>query len=385
MLLLHVTTVPQTLTLLHGHAEFMRGHGFELQAVSSPGPALERFSQMERVEVHAVEMMRAISPARDVGALRKLVPLMRRLRPTIVHSHTPKGGMLGMIAAGLARVPVRIYEIHGLPMLTSHGARRSMLWSAERASCSLAHRVLSVSHSMREIAVHEGLVRAPKIEVPGPGTANGVDLDRFRLSPDLAAEGQELRRRWGIPPGVPVVGFVGRLVRDKGVVELAGAWRSLRMKFPEAHCLLVGPEEPQDPVPPAVMAQLRGDPRVHFAGLDWETPKYYAAVDVVALPTYREGFTSVPLEASALEVPTVGTDVPGCRDAIIDGVTGLLVPARNVSALEAGLARYLSDPELRRTHGRAGRERVAHDFQPERIWVALADIYRQEVARAKIG
>ena len=386
MRLLHITTVPQSLFFLRGQPGFMRAHGLEVQAVSSPGPELEQFAREESVEVHAVEMRRAISPLRDLGAIACLVEILRRLRPDIVHAHTPKGGLLGMTAAALARVPVRIYHVHGLPMVTSRGVRRALLWSAERASCTLAHRVLCVSNSVRELAVAEGVVGAARIEVLGHGTINGIDAElRFRPDQASVAAGRAERARWGIPDGALVVGFVGRLVRDKGVAELAEAWKRLRCHFPEAHLLVVGPEETQDPLPSGVLEALRADPRVHLTGVRWDTPPLFAAMDIVVLPSYREGFGIVLLEGAAMALPVVGTNIPGCRDAVIDEMTGLLVPAQDCAALEGALARYLCDPHLRRRHGAAGRERVLREFRPQVLWEALLEVYQAEATRAGLG
>jgi glycosyltransferase involved in cell wall biosynthesis len=383
MRLLHVTTVPQALFFLRGQPGFMRAHGLEVHAVSSPGPELEQFARDESVDVHAVEMRRAISPVHDLGAITGLVRLLRRLKPDIVHAHTPKGGLLGMAAAALAGVPVRIYHLHCLPMVTSRGVRRALLRIADRASCLLAHRVLCVSSSIRELAIAEGLVDAGRIEVLGHGSINGVDAEgRFRPGPESAAAGRDERARLGIPQDALVIGFVGRVVRDKGIAELADAWKGLRDLFPTAHLLVVGAVESEDPLPPGVMEALQADPRVHLTGVRWDTPPLFAAMDVVVLPSYREGFGVVLLEGAAMALPVVGTDIPGGREALVDGVTGLLVPARDAPALGDALATYLRDPELRQRHGLAGRERVMRDFRPEVLWAALLRVYEAEAARA---
>ena len=370
--LLHVTTIGMTLGFLSGQVGYMRGKGFHVHAVSSPGPDLERFAEREGVPVEPVRMERRITPRADLVALVALVRIVRRLRPTVVHSHTPKGGLLGMLAAAVAGVPVRVYHMRGLPLMGATGFRRRLLWGTERVACALAHRVLCVSRSLRETALAEGLCPPDRIRVLAGGSGNGVDAER-RFNPDrLPRDSREVERaRLGIPSSAAVVGFVGRIVRDKGVVELAEAWRSLRTAFPEAHLLLVGPFEPQDPVPPETEAFLRGDPRVHLTGMDWNTPPLYGAMDVVALPTYREGFPNVPLEAAAMGLPVLATRIPGCIDAVEDGITGTLVAPRDATALAAALERYLADPALRRRHGEAGRERARREFRQEVIWETL--------------
>ncbi|MBA2670743.1 MAG: glycosyltransferase, partial [Gemmatimonadetes bacterium] len=276
----------------------MQERGFEVHAVSSPGEELHAFGREQGVPVSAVTMERRITPLRDMVALALIYRVLRRVRPTVVHTHTPKGGLLGMIAAWLARTPVRVYHLRGLPLLSATGTKRLLLRWADQLACRLAHQVICVSHSIRDEAIQEGLCPPEKIKVLLGGSGNGVDATgRFhpeRLAKDVRCA---TRRHLGIPAAATVIGFVGRIVRDKGIVELAEAWERLREEHPQARLLLVGPFEPQDPVPTEIDARLREDPRVHLAGTDWNTPPLYAAMDLVVLPTYREGFPNVPLEA----------------------------------------------------------------------------------------
>jgi glycosyltransferase involved in cell wall biosynthesis len=375
---LHLTTVPMSLTFLRGLAGYLRQDGFEVHALSSPGPELEAFRDGEGVRVYGIEMRRRITPLRDLRAVAAIVRVLKRVDPRIVHAHTPKGGLLGMIAAALAGVPVRIYHMRGLPMMGATGPRRLLLRWTEMIACRLAHRVLCVSRSLREVAIDERLCPAEKIVVLGGGSGQGVDAAE-RFDPDRLgnAVGRETRSRLGIPASAAVVGFVGRLVRDKGIVELAEAWSELRTRLPEAHLLLVGPWEPQDPVPAEVQARLESDPRVHLAGMDWDTPALFAAMDLVLLPSYREGFPNVPLEAAAMRLPVVATRIPGCVDAVQDGVTGTLVPPRDSRALAEAALAYMRDPDLRRRHGEAGRRRVLLEFRREVIWGALHREYME--------
>ncbi len=379
--LVHVTTVPESLLFLGGQPRYLRERGFEVVTVSSPGAALERFQRAEEVTCHTVAMARAITPWQDLVALGRLTLLLRRLRPDIVDTHTPKGGVLGMMAAALTGVPVRIYHLHGLRFLTAEGMQRRFLRLTDRIAAALATRVLCVSRSVAEVAEAEGVAPHGKLAVLLGGSINGVDATgRFRRP--TAGEVDATRAALGLPAGARVIGFVGRLVREKGVVELARAWSRLREAMPDLWLALVGPLEDQDPVPAEVVAALRADPRVLMAGQDWDTPRWYSAMDVVALPSYREGFPVVPLEAAAMALPVVSTTVPGCVDAVVDGVTGTLVPPRDDRALEAALRAYLDDPALRLRHGTAARERVLRDFDQPRIWSALRQAYLAEASRA---
>jgi glycosyltransferase involved in cell wall biosynthesis len=380
--LVHVTTVPETLLFLAGQPGFLAERGFELHAIASPGPLLREFGDAEKVRCHAVPMARRITPLRDLVALGRLWRTLRTLRATIVDAHTPKAGLLGMISARLAGVPVRIYHLHGLRYLTARGPGRALLRATERVAAALATRVVCVSRSVAEVAVADGVVPREKITVLLGGSINGVDA-RGRFTP--AADGasrRAARAALGLPPEARVVGFVGRLVREKGIVELAEAWRALRDELPDLRLVLVGPREPHDPIPPEVERSLEADPRVVLAGRDWDTPRWFRAMDVVALPSWREGFPVVPLEAAAMALPVVATRVPGCVDAIVDGVTGRLVPARDPAALAAALRAYLVDPELRARHGGAARARVLAEFEQGRIWRALHGEYARSVEAA---
>jgi glycosyltransferase involved in cell wall biosynthesis len=377
VVVVHVTTVPISLRAhLSGQGRFMRSRGFEVHAITSPGPEAGDFSRREGVEVETIAMRRAITPAADLAALWKLWRALRRLHPHIVHSHTPKGGLLGMIAGILSGAPVRIYHLRGLPFVTASGFRRQLLRASERASCLLAHRVLAVSESMRSIAVEEGFCPPEKIKVLLGGSGNGVDAEgRFRPRPEAAR--LAARRERDLPSDARVIGFVGRLGPEKGSAELLSAWKALREREPRLHLLLVGPDEG---LTRAQCEALRRDPRVRLTGHVGDAAPMYPAMDVVALPTYREGFPNVALEAAAMALPIVATDVPGCRDAVVHGETGTLVPARDALALERALERYLEDPALRARHGAAARKRVLSDFRREAIWDAIALEYRTLLA-----
>jgi glycosyltransferase involved in cell wall biosynthesis len=373
----HIMTVPESLGFLRGQIAFMKARGHALHAITSPGPLLDEFAREYDIPTHAVEMPRRITPLDDLRALSQLMATLRAIQPDIVHAHTPKGGLLGMLAATLAGIPLRIYHMRGLPMVTATGIRRALLTGAERVSCGLAREVICVSHSLREVALDLDLVEPDKIHVLLGGSGNGVDAHQ-RFNPERHAhERSALRAELTIPQDATVVSFVGRLVRDKGVVELAQAWAALKADYPDAYLLIAGPEEERDAVPAHILDQLRRDPHVRMLGFVRDTPRVYAASDLLVLPTYREGFPNAPLEAAAMGLPVVATRIPGCIDAVDDGVTGLLVPPRDPQALTHAIGRYLDDPMMRVQHGQAGRARMLTDFDQRALWGALADRYEQ--------
>jgi glycosyltransferase involved in cell wall biosynthesis len=384
--LTHVTTVPASLCFFRGQVDYMKARGFTVRAITSPGEDLARFATEYNICIRAVEMARRITPLADLRAVRAMRALLRQYRPAIVHAHTPKGGLLGLIAAATAGTPVRIYHMRGLPLTSASGWKRSLLWQTEWLSCHLAHQVFCVSDSVREVAVQEGLCQPARIKVLAHGSGNGVDA-AGQFDPDTVGDEARLQTRaaLGIRSDELVVGYVGRITRDKGVVELIEAWRHIRTANPRAHLVVVGPFERHDPLPSESEVAMKTDPRVHLAGTTRDIPRWYAAMDLVVLPSYREGFPNVLLEAAAMRLPVVATSVPGCVDAVEADTTGVLVPPRDARALACAIDAYLSDPARRCRHGAAGRRRVLAHYRPEAIWQALYAEYLNLLGRAGVA
>jgi glycosyltransferase involved in cell wall biosynthesis len=233
---------------------------------------------------------------------------------------------------------------------------------------------------MRDYLVKERLCSPSKVIVLGQGSVNGVDAEgKFSPSsypPELRVS---TRSQYGIPAEATVLGFVGRIVRDKGMHELAEAWRTLSSHYPDIHLLLVGPFESKDMLLPNDQALFSTHPRIHLAGWRTDIPAHFAAMDIFVMPSYREGFGVTNIEAAAMELPVVSTRIPGCVDSIQDGVTGILVPAHDAVALAGAMRTYIDHPELRLQHGQAGRVRVLRDFRPEMVWDGLLREYQGQL------
>lgn len=378
--IVHTVTVPLSLVPYTQQLKYMQRRGIEMHAISSPGEEWETLKK--HVTAHKIPMRRAISPLHDLVALGRLCRTLLQIKPHVVHAHTPKAGLLGMLAAVLTRVPVRIYLLRGLRFQTTRGARRLLLKTCEWLACRSAHRVLCVSRSLRELAIKEKIVRSAKIVVLANGSSNGVDSEsRFNPRTIDAASRDEMRRRYQIPDDGIVLGFVGRLVREKGIVELIQAWQTLREEYPKLYLLLVGWFESQDALPHPVTKVIREDPRIRFVGRQWETPPLYQLMDIFCLPTYREGLAMALLEACAMELAVVATRVPGCVDAVEDGVTATLTPPQDVQAMIAAIRRYVDDPQWRIMHGKAARTRVMRDFAPTKVWQGVFEEYVRQARR----
>jgi lipopolysaccharide/colanic/teichoic acid biosynthesis glycosyltransferase len=323
-------------------------------------------------------MEREISPLADLRSFLSLWRLIRRARPALINVGTAKAGLLGGIAAWLCGVPVRVYTLHGIRLETTRGLCRLLLTLAERISCRCAHYVLCVSHSVRQRAIELGLASTDGgLVLLEPGSFNGVDAASFAATPERIAQAAEIRRRLGIPAGAPVIGFVGRFTRDKGIAELAQAYQAVRARFPEARLMLLGRFETGDPVPEQARRFIETDPGVVQVGYVPDPAAHYQAMDMLALPTHREGYPTVVLEASAAGKPVVATRATGAVDAVQDGITGFLVPVGDAAALGDALVRLLEDPELAAAMGAAGCARVAREYSTERVCRDLAGFYQQ--------
>ena len=374
-----------SVSLCRSHISRLREKGLDVAIVSSPGAELFRIGAEERVRTFAVPICREIAPFSDLRAIYRLWKLLIKLCPTVTNFGTPKAGLLGGIAAKLARVPCQIYTLHGLRCETARGSKRLLLSVAEWIACHCAHRVICVSASLKARAVQLRLIGPENIVVLGQGTCSGIDAAAFQDSATDAGTTDSLRRALDIPNSVPVVGFVGRFTRDKGIPELVDAYDRLRSRMPTLRLLLVGDFEDGDPVSEATRVRILGDPNIVQAGFVSDVAPYYHLMDVLGLPTYREGFGLVTLEAAAAGKPVVTTNATGAIDSVVDGITGLIVPVGDSRALAVALERLLSDPSLRERMGVAGRERVIREFQPNRVVGALIDEYRERMPSKSSG
>jgi glycosyltransferase involved in cell wall biosynthesis len=377
--LLLAVTSPLSWTFYRGLISHLREAGFEPILLSSPGLGLQSASQQENAASVAVPMEREIAPLKDLISLWKLYRAIRRIRPDIVDASTPKAGLLVGVAAWLAGVPCRVYSLHGLRIETATGLKRAVLGWTERIAVACSHQVFCLSPSLRDRAVAFNLV-SPNNAVLLKNGGFGVNLEQFAPSTTGSSETTDLRRRLGIPSGAPVVGFVGRFVKDKGVKQLLEAFDQLHPMYPELRLLMVGDFEDGDPVEPGLRQYIENTTAIIRPGFMSDTAPYFKLMDVCVLPTYREGFGQVSAEAQASGVPVVTTNATGAIDSVIDGVTGIIVPVGDSAALAEAIAKLLGDSVLRSAMGRAGREWTERDFRPQVIWDQRVQLYRDLVS-----
>src|SRR5690625_1555401 len=356
-------TADTSLILMRGLPEFLARNGWRVHVASGPGPNNEAAAQSTAFSTHVISMARNPHPVRDLASLISWIRLLRRVRPDVVHVGTPKAGLLGTLAAFITRVPHRVYILRGLRYETSRGVQRRILRAMERVTMKLAHRVVAVSPSLRALAIDDNLTRAQKITVLGAGSSNGVDLERFRRKDHNATKRRNVR--WPTRPDTPVFGFIGRLHEDKGLDLLYEAARSLHNQGVSFRLLIVGPLE-SDVNYPDLFHQA-GIP-AEFTGNVSDPLPYLELMDVLCLPTKREGFPNVVLEAAACAIPTIATQATGVVDAIIHQQTGLLTANRDPQEFATLMRSLATNIELRSTLGDQAYERVHQSFGRELVW-----------------
>lgn len=363
-------------TLLRGQLGWFRERGWEVHLVISPGELPGAVAASEGVQLHPLPMERGTSVLSDLVALWRWTRLLLRLRPDAVNIATPKAGLLGSLAAWATRVPVRVYEMWGLRLEGARTpAQAAVLWAVERLTVLLATDVVCVSDSLRAEAARRRLFgRKDRPVVLAHGSSNGVDPGRW--DPGFAAvDRAAVRTGWGVAPEDLVVGFVGRICFDKGVQDLLEAFAS--MAHLPVRLVLVGPVE-DDALGERITAL--GD-RVIRLGMTQDLCPVYVGIDLLCLPTRREGLPNVVLEAALAEVPSITTTATGARDSVVDGETGWLVDPGDVAELAAVLRACATDPAVVRSRGIAARKRALSDFRPEGVYSDLEQVYLHGTAQ----
>jgi glycosyltransferase involved in cell wall biosynthesis len=363
-------THSQTCLVLSARLRALRQAGFRVLLLSSPGKLLDRTAANEGVEPIVFPMRREISPFADLMALARLWRLLGRLHPDLVEFSTPKAGLLGLLAAWMRGIPRRVYILRGLRLETASGFKHRLLLTAERIASACAHSVLCTSESLRNEAIALGIAPANKLLLLGQGSSQGVDTLRFSPGPS------DVRDRLAIPATDPVIGFVGRLTRDKGLPELLRAFDRILRVIPAARLLLVGWfDVAEDALDADLRVLIEHHSRIICTGFVPDAAPYYRAMDLMVLPSWREGFPNAVLEAGATGIPVVTTQSTGARDSVLPEVTGLLIPPGYPEAIVESVLKLLRDPERRDRMGRAARSWIVENFQQERVLGLTANYY----------
>lgn len=323
-----------------------------------------------------IEIPRKINLLRDAIALLKLWSFFRQSGFQIIHSTTPKAGLLCSLAAKLAGVPVRLHTFTGQPWVELGGIKRLISKSSDKLIALLNTHCYADSHSQKSFIVENGIADCKRISVLGSGSLAGIDLQRFDPERFSDVDNQKLRVELGIPMDAKILLFVGRLTRDKGIIELVVAFNEILGNGQHAYLILLGPLETDiDVLLDGLSSEVRG--RIVMPGFSAEPERFMATADLLLLPSYREGFGTVVIEAAAMNLPAVCSDIYGLTDAIVDGETGLLVAARDGKGLAAAIEHLLINSELRRKMGRCARVRVEREFSSHRMNELVIEEYAE--------
>lgn len=380
--LIRITTIPSSMkTLLKGQLKFM-GQYFEVLAISSDGESFEDMVQEQQVRGIKVEMSRTISPIKDLKALLKLIRIFRKERPYIVHTHTPKAGTLGMWAAWICRVPHRLHTVAGMPLLEARGFKRIILDIVEKLTYAAATKVYPNSANLKKIIQEGGYCNPMKLKVIGNGSSNGIDTSFFSKEAIL----QSLKNQNKSLPTFKwdndscenfVFCFVGRIVKDKGINELIGAFVRLNKIYPYAKLLIVGSfEDALDPVLPQTKEIINNHPSVEYVGYQKDVRPYFAKSDLLAFPSYREGFPNVVMQAGAMGLSSIVSDINGCNEIIIDGKNGKIIPPKNEDALFGAMKYFVENKEIVSQMASNSREMITSRYEQQIIWNCLLKEYQ---------
>lgn len=371
--LIRLTAHDKTLGLLKGQINFI-SNNFEILLVANDTGRLKEIAEREGVEYKAVNIKREISLSSDIKSLFNLIKLFKKEKPDIVHANTPKGALLAMLAAKITRVPNRLYNVNGLRFETTQGKLRKLLITMEKIACACATKVIPQSNGVANVLRHEKITKKP-LEVILNGSGNGVDLTQFNPEDkELISSANEIRKSIG--EGINFI-FVGRLVGDKGVNELVESFSKLSTEQNNVNLILVGgTEQDLDPIKPETLKEIERNERIHAVGFQKDVRPYLLASDVFVLPSYREGFPNVVLEASAMGLPCIVSDVNGATDAIKDGMNGFVIPKRDSSALYNAMKMLsTNEPQCKEMAGKA-RPFVAERFNRPDVWKATLEMYK---------
>jgi glycosyltransferase involved in cell wall biosynthesis len=374
--LIRITTVPISLDkLLSGQLHFMSSY-YNVTAISSDSKALNKIGEKEKVKVFSIEMTRKITLLSDLKAVLKLYKFLKNEKPFIVHTHTPKAGTIGMIASKLAGVPVRLHTVAGLPLLETRGRKRILLNLVERLTYYCATKVYPNSYGLEKIITKNYFCNPKKLKVLANGSSNGIDITYFSSETITNDKKLKLRKSLKIQEDDFVFIFVGRLVRDKGINEMVQAFKLLSKEDTKVKLLLVGPMESDlDPLLPKTLKEMESNPNMIILGYQNDVRPYFAISDTLVFPSYREGFPNVVMQAGAMSLPSIVTDINGCNEIIEEGINGTIIPPKNVYALKQAMQRMLNDSIWLNSLKSNARSMIASRFEQKLVWDALLKEY----------
>lgn len=375
--LVRITTVPLSLEkLLTGQLYFMSSF-YNVIAVSSDKERLKKYGEHEKVAVFSLEMTRQITPLQDILAVIKLFFFLKKTKPFIVHTHTPKAGIVGMLAAKLAGVQHRLHTVAGMPLLEQVGFKRIILDFVEKLTYSCATKVYPNSFKMKDIIIQNKYCPANKVKVLANGSSNGIDTSYFDVSHFSEKYLVNLKQELGILPNDFVFVFVGRLVSDKGINELIGAFIEIQNQVKDVKLILAGPYEPElDPLNDSTNYQIETNKSILTVGYQLDVRPYFAISNGLVFPSYREGFPNVVLQAGAMGLPSIVSDINGCNEIIKHKENGLVIAVKNQKAIFDSMLEFIENKEKLIQMKQKARELIVSRFDQQFMWQSILEEYR---------
>ena len=358
-----------------GQGTFLADQGHEVIVVSGPGIEIDRLEKCEPIRVVRLPFAREISPLSDLRNLIKIVRLVKQEKPDIINAGNPKTGFLFSLAHVFFWKTPLVFTLRGIRSDTLSGIKKTIVRTTEKITCALANRVVAISPSLKEHAEKIGIVSAQKCVVLSKGSSNGINVERYSASDAIYDQSRALEKRFSIHYASFRIIFVGRVTRDKGVIELLEAFKLCLTYNADIQLIIAGPIEEQDPIPRQYYRLMKEHPRIYYLGKQIDVRPVYLLGNVLVLYSHREGFGNVVIEAASMGLPTIVADIPGLKDTTVDGETGLRVLPADAKKLCNAILRLYNDRELVNSYGAEGRARVTKYFSNEIVWSKQLDLY----------
>jgi glycosyltransferase involved in cell wall biosynthesis len=384
--LVRLTTVSISLQkLIAGQMKFMSNNGFEVTMISSDFDDKGQLEMKESAKFIPVNMTRIISPFADLRSLYQLIRVLTKLRPAIVHTHTPKAGLIGMLASWITGVPIRLHTVAGLPLMEAKGLKRFILVQVEKLAYACATKVYPNSNHLKEFITEHKFTYADKLKVIGGGSSNGIDTKAFIRSVETEQQDKEIYSKYNLSGSDFTFIFIGRLVKDKGVEELIRAFAQLSTLYPQLKLLLVGPEEPElDPLSATCLKEVHENPSIISVGYKDDVRPYLAISNVLTFPSYREGFPNVPMQAGCFDLPCIVTNINGCNEIIVEGENGLIIPVKDAISLYAAMEKLYLDTVLYKSMSSKARKMIVDRYEQQKVWELILAEYHEHLNKKGI-
>lgn len=351
---------------------------YEVIGISSEGDALLEVQKNEGIRTKIVHMTRSITPFQDLKSTYQLYKFFKKEKPSIVHTHTPKAGTVGMLAARLAKVPNRLHTIAGLPLLESSGFKRKILDIVEKFTYACATHILPNSYGLESIIIQNNYTNKAKLHVIANGSSNGINTAHYDPALVTEIDKTNLRNELKITETDVVFIFIGRIVKDKGINELVSAFNNLSKTNSNSKLLLVGPHEDHlDPLSTSTEKLIVQNKQIIAVGTIKDIRPYVAISHVLTFPSYREGFPNVVLQCSCMGLPCIVSNINGCNEIIEEGINGMIIPVKDVKALQKAMQELYDDPQKRQELSKQSRSRIIERYQQEYVWNELLNFYKR--------